>query len=255
MRSVWLIPVLLAALTGCSKLHLQGGLSEQEAQEIIVLLKENGLEASSEVEPGESKEGPKYAVTIRGGDQNLVVAWRVLRENGLPRDKVKGLADVFAGGGMIPTAAEEKARLLVGLSGEMSRTLKSIGGVSDARVHVVLPENSPLLEKSQWSPTTASVLIKYTTKAPPLQETEVRSLVAKSVEGLNPDNVAVVFKRVDVKTLPSRDVNWYLGNQEILIASLSLLTITTIASLALVARARMLRSKVEKLERQLAIRT
>jgi type III secretion protein J len=246
--------VLLAVLSlvGCAKQHLQGGLSEQEAQEIIVVLKERGLDAVAEPDlAAESKEGPMWTVMVKGGDQNLVVAWRVLRENGLPREKTKGLADVFAGGGMIPTAAEEKARLLVGLSGEISRTLKSVANVSDARVHVVLPENSPLLEKSQWSPTTASVLIKYTGSQTPLRDDEVKSLVAKGVEGLSPENVAVVFKRVEVKPPPDRTWMWYLGNQEILLASLGLLVITTFGSLAMVGRARLLRAKVEKLERQL----
>jgi type III secretion protein J len=242
---------LLLLTAGCSKLHLQGGLSEQDAQEIVVVLKENGLDAVLEREAGESKEGPKFAVKVKGGDQNLVLAWRVLRENGLPREKEKGLADVFAGGGMIPTAAEEKARLLVGLAGEISRTLRSLEGVADARVHVVLPENSPLLERSQWKPTTASVLLKHTTPQPPLTEAQVKALVAKGVEGLENDQVAVVFKKVEIKPQPPRDVAWYLGNQEVLIAALTLLALTSVTSLALVARARVLRAKVEALERRL----
>src|ERR1700736_3390397 len=97
-------------------------------------------------------------------------AWRVLEENGLPRQKDMGLEDVFSGSGMIPTATEEKARLLVGVSGEINRALKSVDGVVDAHVLVVLPESSPLLDKSDRVPPTASVLIKYRGKDMPLTE-------------------------------------------------------------------------------------
>ena len=136
-------------LTGCVTHELQSELSEQDAQEIVVLLKDNSIDAFAARAIGEKKGEEKWTVSIRGGDQNLAHAWRVLQENGLPRQKDKGLEDVFANPGMIPTATEEKARLLVGISGEISRTLKSIARVVDARVLVVLPENSPLLDKSE----------------------------------------------------------------------------------------------------------
>ncbi|MBI1790236.1 MAG: hypothetical protein HYR60_22110 [Acidobacteria bacterium] len=252
MAKLLVILSALVVLSGCLSKHLQGGLSEQEAQEIVVVLKENGLDASAEPEVGEKKEGAgNWTVKVKGGDQNLVLAWRVLRENGLPHEKSKGLSDVFAGGGMIPTAGEEKARLLVGLAGELSRTLKSVAGVTDARVHVVLPENSPLVDKSQWSPTTASVLLKYQAAQPPLKEEEVKSLVAKGVEGLQPDNVAVVYKKMEVKNQPPRDVAWHLGNQQFLMVSLGLLAVTALGSLLLAVQGRQQRVKIGRLERQL----
>jgi type III secretion protein J len=247
-----ILPVLL--FTGCGMLsnHLHGGLSEQEAQEMVIVLKENGLDASAEHEVGEKKEGGgTWAVKVRGGDQNLVLAWRVLRENGLPKEKSKGLGDVFAGGGMIPTAAEEKARLLVGIQGEIARTLKSVNGVADARVHIVLPENSPLIDRSQWSPTTASVLMRYQAAQPPLTEPEVKALVAKGVEGLLPEHVAVVFKKMEVRNQPPRDVGWYMSNQHFLLAALGLLAITTLGSLLLAVQGRQQRAKIVRLERQI----
>src|SRR5262249_15598592 len=152
---------LTILLSACVTHSLQTGLSEQDAQEIIVVLHENGIDASAVKEASEKKGEEKWSVIIRGGDQNLARAWRVLEDIGLPREKEKGLEDVFSNSGMIPTATEEKARLLVGISGEITRTIKSVAGVVDARVHVVLPENSPLIDKSQQTPPTASVLIKY----------------------------------------------------------------------------------------------
>src|SRR6185312_12407518 len=127
--------------------------------------------------------------------------------------KVQGLDDVFSSSGMIPTAGEEKAKLLTGLSGELTRTLQSMPGVVDARVQVVLPDENPLLDKSEQNPPTASVLLRYRGDRSPLTEAEVKSLVAKGIEGLSPDQVAVVLKKVEEHTLPPRYYGPLLVNE------------------------------------------
>lgn len=250
--------LFLVLLTSCLKQELQSGLTENEAQEIIVLLKEHGLEAVRSPMPKEkgggqaSSEGA-WVVSVKGGDQNLVLAWRILQENGIPRQRVKGLSEVFATPGMIPTASEEKARMLVGLSGEIAKTLKSVPNVVDARVHIVIPENSPLLDRAQWSPTTASVLLKFQGSQPPLKADEVKLLVAKGVEGLQPDNVGVVYHRIEPKRDPPRDVGWYLGNQELLLIAVAVAMLTSFGSLILAWRGRQQRQQIEHLHRQLQV--
>jgi type III secretion protein J len=176
---------------------------------------------------------------------------KILQEHGLPRERGKGLEEIFSKSGLIPTAGEEKARLIVGLSGEMARTLKSVAGVVDARVHVVLPENSPLVEKSQWSLTTASVLLKYQGDQVPLREDEIRNLVARGVEGLQPENVAVIFKKTESQPMPRKTLRWYLGSQEVVLAALGLLVLSTVGSLLLLVRGRQQRSKIQSLTRQI----
>ena len=247
-KNVWFIGLLL--LTGCMQKELQTGLTEQEAQEIIVLLKDNGIDANRAAVAADS-ERPTWKVSVKGGDQDYFLAMKILQEHGLPRERAKGLEDVFSKSGLIPTAGEEKARLIVGLSGEMTRTLKSVAGVVDARVHVVLPENSPLVDKSQWSLTTASVLLKYQGDQIPLREDEVRNLVARGIEGLQPENVAVVFKKVESKPVPQKNLRWYLGSQGVILASLGLLGLTTVGSLLLLVRGRQQQSKIQNLTRQI----
>ena len=248
-KHAWLLSLALL-LTGCMHKQLQTGLTELEAQEIIVLLKDNGLDAVREQMSGDS-EIPRWAVYIRGGDQDHFTAMKILQEHGLPRERDKGLEEVFSKSGLIPTAGEEKARLIVGLSGEMARTLKSVAGVVDARVHVVLPENSPLVEKSQWSLTTASVLLKYQGDQVPLREDEIRNLVARGVEGLQPENVAVIFKKTESQPMPRRTLRWYLGSQGVVLAALGLLVLSTVGSLLLLVRGRQQRSKIQSLTRQI----
>jgi type III secretion protein J len=230
---------------------LQSGLSEQDAQEIVVILKQNGLDAYLERQKGGDRDSaPAWTVRVKGGSRNLLVAWQIMQDNGLPRQKVKGMEEVFSNRGMIPTASEEKAQMLLGLSGELTRTIKSVAGVLDARVQVVLPENSPLVDKSQWSPTTASVLIKHRGSALPLTEDEVKSLVARGVEGLQPENVAVIFKRINVTPAPNRDANWYLSDAYVVVASLTLSALMSIGTLFLVTRVQRQKATIAKLRRE-----
>ena len=245
---------LVLALSGCARREVASGLGEQDAQEIVVVLKENGLDAAIVRSDGADRNAaPSWTVTVRGGAQNTVLAWRALHENGLPRQKVKGLEEVFSSTGMIPTASEEKARMLMALSGELSRTLKSVQGVADARVQVVLPDSSPLLDRSQWSPPTSSVLIKYRGSQVPLTLDEVRSLVARGIEGLQADNVAVVFKRTEPFRTAPKNVTWYLSDQFVVAAALALMALASMGAVVMILRVRRLRSTSHGLESQIKL--
>ena len=190
-------------------------------------------------------------MSLKGTFSNVVEAWKILRENGLPREQDQGLEQVFANSGMIPTASEEKARLIVGLSGQLTRTLKSLHDVVDAHVQVVLPDNNPLLDKAQQTPPTASVLLTYHS-APPLTEQDIKNLVAKGIEGLAPDNVSVVMKRVEVKQLPSRTYGPFLASEWIVLAAFGAAAVSGLASLSLIFVSRSRKSVIRRLDNQLA---
>ncbi|MBI1352752.1 MAG: hypothetical protein GC160_00290 [Acidobacteria bacterium] len=241
--------VALAALasTGCLRQELVSGLDERESQEIIVLLESYGLDGVREMVAQERAE-PTWTVLVRGGDQNRVTAWKVLQENGLPRERVQGLSDVFAEQGMIPTETQEKAKILVGLSGEMSRTLRSIKGVVDARVHVVLPEDNPLVDEERRAKPSASVLIRYAGDKPPIAQADVLRLVAKGVEGLQEDQIAVVFHKVEQTPIAQSDLAWAPTTDELLVASLALLGVLGLLSLILLGRLRAQTGRVKQLE-------
>src|SRR4051794_31171550 len=87
----------LLPLCGCLSRDLQSGLNEQDAQEIVVMLKQNGLEAYPVREAGNDRDAaPVWTVRVKGGGRNLVAAWQVMQDNGLPRQRVKGLEEVFS---------------------------------------------------------------------------------------------------------------------------------------------------------------
>jgi type III secretion protein J len=242
------LPFLLA---GCAR-QLETGLTENDAQQIVVLLRENGINATTELDPNQKKGSTAWVVNVRGQSDTVVRAWKILSENGLPREKVKGLDEVFANSGMIPTAAEERARLLSGIDGELTRTLHSLPRVVDARVQVVLPDNSPLVDRSQQPPPTASALIQFHGDEPPLKEIEVKNLMAKSVPGLTPDNVAVVFKKVEIKPIPPEGFGPFSINEWLEIAALGVAGVAGIGSLLVLALSQQRKLKIKALEKQLA---
>ena len=236
--------------TGCSK-QLDSGLSEDDAQKIVVLLRENNINASLQLDPAAKKDAATWIVSVRGRDDTLIRAWKLLEENGLPREKIKGLDSVFQDAGMIPTASQEKARFLSGLNGEITRTLDSLPDVADARAQVVLPENTPLLDKSQQAQPTASVLVQYRSAAPPLSELEIQNLVAKSVEGLTPNNVVVIFKRITVQPIPTEVLGPLSFSKWMEIAAVALAFVAAIISLLVISISKVRQRKIQSLEKQL----
>lgn len=250
-KAAVLTVILLAATTGCMKRQLASGLTEGEAREIIVLLQDHGISADYQ-EVVKERAAPSYTVSVMGGGPSLVQAWRVMQDNGLPRPKSTGLEDVYANPGLIPTAAQEKAKLLVGLSGEISRMLNSVQGVVDARVQVVLPDDNPLIDRSQWHPPSAAVLLKYQGSQPPLKEDQIKALVAKGVEGLTPENIAVVFNQVQPKPAPEHDIFWLLQNQQFMLALLVVLILETISLMIFLGKSRNQARQIERLTAMLA---
>lgn len=78
------------------------------------------------------------------------------------------------------------------LQGELSRTITQLDGVRAARVMIVQPENRLLLTDQGVKPT-ASVFVELSTpRLDPEAVNAIRNLVANAVQGLVPDQVAVV---------------------------------------------------------------
>ena len=81
------------------------------------------------------------------------------------------------------TEADRQLRYQWALQGELTRTIRQIHEIADARVHIVLPKRSLFVQESQDA--TASVLLQL--KPGQLTSGQVRAianLVATSVEGL-----------------------------------------------------------------------
>lgn len=191
LRPQALVAVLLALVvgTGC-KFNLQQDLTEQEANEIYVLLKKNGIDPAKQKQPGDK---PLYEIIVPAND--AARAAELLRLNSLPRAVEKGLSH-FDKGSMVPTATEERAMLLKALSGEVSNALNKVDGVLEARAIVMIPETNDLTQPENKPLPSASVFVKYRPGPkgePPLKREEVQQFVATSVPELRPESVTVLL--------------------------------------------------------------
>jgi type III secretion protein J len=203
MAKKWSMLAAMSALmilgAGCTE-PIHHGLQESQANEMIVVLEQNGIEASKEPDPVGDEV---WRVTVPSAVR--VDAWQVLQKEGLPRPEVSGFDAFYPSGGLVPTASEERVLLQFSTAQELRESLLDVDGVVAARVNLVLPEKPRVqLETTVIEPPRASVLIKYRAgdEAPPLDEAQVRRLVAGGVEGLEGERVEVIFTRASRSARP-----------------------------------------------------
>lgn len=172
-------------MSACAEKELYGGLSEKEANEMVAVLQSAGVSASKA-----SKDGKIWSLQTDANDFPKAVA--VLHDQGYPRDRFESLGEVFKKEGFVSSPMEQRARLMYGLSQELSQTISSIDGVVQARVHIAVPEADPLSEEPK--PSSASVFIRHSPDVDlSSQVGSIKALVTNSIEGLPYDRVTVVL--------------------------------------------------------------
>lgn len=206
------LPLWMAFLTACgSPVELVHGLTEFEANQVLVVMNRQGIPAKKAVEEGRIVT---WKVVVNDSDADRGLALLVL--NKLPKQRSQGLAEVYpaGGGGLIPTKSEEKARFLMALQGEIERKLTVVPGVLQAHVSIVQPDKDIIRDlDKEPPPSTASVAIVYAPLkdgTPPFTEKQMKSLVATSVEDLKPDNVEVLMRpneALSIQTLEDGDAS------------------------------------------------
>jgi flagellar M-ring protein FliF len=114
-----------------------------------------------------------------------------LAGQGVPKGGVVGY-ELFDQSKMGMSDFQQKVAYTRALEGELARTISQIEAVDSARVSIVVPEPRLFLEQQQ--PSTASVLVRLKEGRQIGQEQvkAIVNLVARSVEGLKPEDVTVV---------------------------------------------------------------
>ncbi len=184
-RTAIIFLTAISLLLGACKAELYQGLSQREANEMIAVLARAGIEASREqVDP--------TTFRIMVPEDAIADAVDALKRAGLPRESFQSLGEIFPGDGLIVSPYEQRIRTMHALNQEIARTLTSISGVMNARIHIVLPDLD--LRGLPMNKPSASVLVHH---APGLDTSElatrVRLLVANAVQGMNFRDVAVAF--------------------------------------------------------------
>lgn len=184
----WLIAVASAALllAGCDKeTTLHAGLEERQANLVMAELLGAGIYCHKVA-------GEENTWNVMIGERNFAEAATLLERKGLPRREFKGVAEVFKKSGMVSSPSEERIRFMDALAQDLSRTITTIDGVVDARVHVVLPDNDPFARKKL--PSSAAVAIRTRWDADLTEMVpSVKSLVRNAIEGLQYEKISVTL--------------------------------------------------------------
>jgi type III secretion protein J len=137
-------------------------------------------------------EGEEGTWNIMIGENDFARAANLLERLGLPRREFKGVSESFKKTGMVSSPSEERIRFMDALAQDLSRTITSIDGVIDARVHVVLPDNDPFAKKTL--PSSAAVAIRARWDADLSNVVpSVKSLVKNAIEGLQYEKISVTI--------------------------------------------------------------
>lgn len=185
------IALLALVLMACSEVPVLQGVPEREANRAIAALDQAGVAARKEADESGGSGPAQFRVVV--GPDEVARSVTVLQSHGLPAREEPGFAESYGTPSLVQTATEERARSAQSIAGELARTIESIDGVLDARVHVSLPaaEDRPLDDREGPRPT-ASVLLRYVGAHAPYDETALKRLVAGSVVGMRAEDVTVV---------------------------------------------------------------
>ena len=185
---------LLCSLIAACKVQLYSGLTQRDANEMLAVLLQAGIEADT--------VAGKEDVSLKVEQSQIERAIVLLNQRGLPQRKFQTLGDVFKQESLISSPLEQRARLIYAMSEELSRTLLQFDGVIVSRVHIALPDRKP--NEATPPPPSAAVYIKYqdgydiSAYVP-----QIKQLVANSIEGLTYDKVTVV----PVRAAPGADLS------------------------------------------------
>lgn len=178
--------LLMWSLLGCTR-EVAAGLDEADANRGVVALARANVDAEKLADA--TAEG-RFRLVV--GRDEATIAISVLSNEEIPRPR----ALVAPPAGLIPSPEADRAAHIAAVATQIERTLGSIDGVHDARVHLDVPNNDPLvaaLATTAMPRATASVLIRHRSANPPIQADDVRKLVAGAVSGLTPESIAVVM--------------------------------------------------------------
>lgn len=176
---------VLLLLAACGQSELYSDLSEQQANEMVAVLRNGGIDADKK-----ALDGGKWS--IGAPNDSFSRAVEILHANGYPKDRFDTMGDLFKKEGFVSSPLEERARLNYGLTQELSNTISHIDGVVEARVHLAMPAPDPLAEEQK--PSSASVFVKHRPGMDLQRQTgQIKALVVNAIEGLSYDRVSVVF--------------------------------------------------------------
>ncbi len=160
----------------------------------------------------------KIPFRIEKDGKEIMVAYKyvgkarmLLAEEGLPSNASMGYELFDKQQKFGTTSLVQNINKLRALEGELSRTIKTLDIIQNARVHLVLPQRE--LFSQEENPATASVFIKLrnSERLEKNQILAIQHLVAAAVPKLKPENVALVDSNGSLLATGSNDYDSAFG--------------------------------------------
>lgn len=186
MKRIITVAFATAILAGCQKeATLNSSLEERQANLVMAALLDDGIGCRK-------VEGEEGTWNVVIDEKDFARAANLLERRGLPRRDFNGVSEAFKKTGMVSSPSEERIRFMDALAQDLSRTITSIDGVVDARVHVVLPDNDPFAKKTL--PSSAAVAVRARWDADLSDKIpSIKSLVKNAIEGLQYEKISVTI--------------------------------------------------------------
>ncbi|AWN51277.1 flagellar basal-body MS-ring/collar protein FliF [Methylobacterium sp. 17Sr1-1] len=159
-------------------------LSVQDAGAVVRDLDAKGIRYETKGDAGQTVMAPRAELARLRMD---------LAAKGLPSAGGVGYEIFDKGDAFSSTSFVQNVNHLRALEGELARSIRAIGRVQAARVHLVLPEKR-LFSRDREAPS-AAIVVRLAGDLDPGQVRAVRHLVASAVEGLKPERISIVDER------------------------------------------------------------
>jgi type III secretory pathway lipoprotein EscJ len=216
------LPAALLFSAGCSARKVHTVRVEAEANQIIDVLGENGIQArKNEVGEGERKQ---FEILVNGDDRTLASAIQLMEDHCLGQPEPPEIE----GGTVITSIEVERAREQRRMKMNIESQLRKLPGVTCVNVNFVPPQDRSLAINPY--PSTASVLVNYKTQSFPVSKEDISNLVARSVHALQPENVSVVLNAKPLRPLPDNKLG-YNFTRVALVSVIGFATILTFVSI------------------------
>lgn len=178
--------LLASGLAAACNVDIYHDLSERRASESLLALRAAGIHAEKRIEQRGSGGRPgAFALSVPRSDETRALA--LLADRGLPRPPE---ASVAGSSKLLFLPSSQRAEAAVAQSAAVAETLERMPEVSEARVHLALPEPEPLSSQGSLRPS-AAVYLKL--RAPlSVSSGEIAQLVAHAVPGLDAQDVSVL---------------------------------------------------------------
>lgn len=184
----------LMFLAGCGATRVQSVKDESEANQIIDVLHEYGIDATTN--PVGEGERRSFEIMVEGNSTTRNAAIQLMQDHCLPTPEPPPVE----GGSIINSIEKERQQDNRRTKINIENQLRKLPGATCVMVNFVPPQDRTLALNPY--PSRASVLINYKTEAFQVSNDEVVKLVANSVPALLPENVQVVITPKPLRPLP-----------------------------------------------------